>query len=103
MPTRISSSVVTSKIQKLLPKAVEPRVSWRSASRPSGRNERTRDRDSRAPSGNPQEAAEREVEPAREENWFLHERGQVPRLAAPEQVQRGEHHPEPVEGDQRRE
>src|SRR5207302_1931438 len=35
MPTRISSSVVTSKIQKLLPKAVETRVSWRSASRPS--------------------------------------------------------------------
>src|SRR5437762_13907079 len=41
MPTRIPSSVVTLKIQKLPPKAVEPSVSWRSASRPSeaGMNE----------------------------------------------------------------
>src|SRR2546427_12879521 len=34
MTTRISSSVVTSKIHSVPPNAVEPSVSWRSASRP---------------------------------------------------------------------
>src|SRR2546428_662638 len=64
------------------------------------RDDGAQDGDHRTPSAGLIEATEREVEAAREEDRLLHEGGQVPRLASPEQVQGREEHPQSVEGDE---
>src|SRR5205823_11095239 len=90
---RISSSTGALRTQNLPPKAVCPRVSWRSASRPRpAGDDGTDDPDDGTPSSVVEEAAQGEVEAAGEENRFLQEGGDVPCLAAPEQVQGGEEH-----------